>query len=114
MAADRMSEHVSYLYQPYNPSVLRLIANTIKGAHSQGKWAGMCGAMAGEPNAVPILLGLGLDEFSMNSSSILHIRSLINQLNTRQLQPLVHKALNATTAAEVERLVRQAVPKVIE
>ena len=50
----------------------------------------------------------------MNSSSILHIRSLINQLNTRQLQPLVHKALNAVTAAEVERLIRQAVPKIIE
>ncbi|MEG1732139.1 MAG: phosphoenolpyruvate--protein phosphotransferase, partial [Longicatena sp.] len=66
MAADRMSEHVSYLYQPYNPSILRLVNMTIQGAHKEGKWAGMCGEMAGEVYAVPLLLGMGLDEFSMS------------------------------------------------
>ena len=80
MAADRMSEHVSYLYQPYNPSVLRLVKMTIEGAHKEGKWAGMCGAMAGEEYAAPILLGLGLDEFSMSATQILKARKIINGL----------------------------------
>jgi len=60
MAADRMNERVSYLYQPYNPSLLRLIKNVIDAAHKEGKWAGMCGEMAGDQTAVPLLLGLGL------------------------------------------------------
>ena len=59
MAADRMSENVSYLYQPYNPSVLRLIKMTIEGAHKEGKWAGMCGAMAGEEYAATDPAGSG-------------------------------------------------------
>ena len=101
MAADRMSEHVSYLYQPYNPSVLRLIANTIKGAHSQGKWAGMCGAMAGEPNAVPILLGLGLDEFSMSATQILKARKVVKSLSYAEMQELAQECLNKETMEEV-------------
>ena len=83
MAADRMSEHVSYLYQPYNPSVLRLVKMTIEGAHKEGKWAGMCGAMAGEEYAAPILLGLGLDEFSMSATQILKARKIINGLSKK-------------------------------
>ena len=65
MAADRMNEQVSYLYQPYNPSILRLIKNVIDSAHAEGKWAGMCGEMAGDQTAVPLLVGMGLDEFSL-------------------------------------------------
>ena len=71
MAADRMNEQVSYLYQPYNPSILRLINNVIKAAHAEGKWAGMCGEMAGDQKAVPLLVGMGLDEFSMSATSVL-------------------------------------------
>lgn len=112
-AADRGDPRVAYLYQELHPAVLRLVKQVIDAAHAEGKWVSMCGEMASNPLATPLLMAMGLDEFSMNSS-ILHIRSLINQLNTRQLQPLVHKALNAVTAAEVERLVRQAVPKIIE
>ena len=74
MAADRMSEKVSYLYQPLNPSLLRLIKMTIDGAHAHGKWVGMCGEMAGDAMAAPVLLGLGLDEFSMSATSILPAR----------------------------------------
>ena len=113
-AADRGDPRVAYLYQELHPAVLRLVKQVIDAAHAEGKWVSMCGEMASNPLATPLLMAMGLDEFSMNSSSILHIRSLINQLNTRQLQPLVHKALNAVTAAEVERLIRQAVPKIIE
>ncbi|MER2117289.1 MAG: phosphoenolpyruvate--protein phosphotransferase, partial [Enterococcus casseliflavus] len=75
MAADRMNERVSYLYQPYNPSILRLIKNVIDSAHAEGKWAGMCGEMAGDQTAVPLLVGMGLDEFSMSATSVLKTRS---------------------------------------
>ena len=64
MAADRMSERVSYLYQPYNPAILRLVKQVIEASHKEGKWTGMCGEMAGDETAIPLLLGLGLDEFS--------------------------------------------------
>ena len=109
MAADRMSEHVSYLYQPYNPSVLRLINMTIKGAHKEGKWAGMCGAMAGEPYAVPLLLGMGLDEFSMSASQILAARRMVNGLSKAEAEKLAEEALACSTADEVLALVKKAV-----
>ena len=101
MAADRMSEHVSYLYQPYNPSVLRLVKMTIEGAHKEGKWAGMCGAMAGEEYAAPILLGLGLDEFSMSATQILKARKIINGLSKKEMEELAAEAVNKQTADEV-------------
>lgn len=113
-AADRGNSRVAYLYQELHPAVLRLVKKVIDAAHAEGKWVSMCGEMASNPLATPLLMGMGLDEFSMNSSSILHIRSLINQLNTRKLQPLIHKALNAATADEVEGYIHQAVPQATE
>lgn len=101
MAADRMSQKVSYLYQPYNPAILRLVNMTIQGAHKNGKWVGMCGAMAGEPNAVPILLGLGLDEFSMSATQILKARKVVNGLSYEQMQEMAQKCLSLDTAQEV-------------
>lgn len=77
LAADRMSEKVSYLYDPMHPAVLRLIKMTIDGAHSQGKWCGMCGEMAGDETAIPTLVEYGLDEFSMSASSILRAKQVI-------------------------------------
>lgn len=109
MAADRMSEHVSYLYQPYNPSVLRLIKMTIDGAHKEGKWAGMCGAMAGEPYAVPLLLGMGLDEFSMSATQILKARKMVNSLDKNEAAKLAEEALQLATAEDVLALVKKAV-----
>ena len=106
MAADRMSEHVSYLYQPYNPSVLRLVKMTIEGAHKEGKWAGMCGAMAGEEYAAPILLGLGLDEFSMSATQILKARKIINGLSKKEMEELAAEAVNKQTADEVLEFVK--------
>ncbi|HAQ1245297.1 TPA: phosphoenolpyruvate--protein phosphotransferase, partial [Enterococcus faecium] len=88
MAADRMNERVSYLYQPYNPSILRLIKNVIDAAHAEGKWAGMCGEMAGDQTAVPLLVGMGLDEFSMSATSILKTRSLMKRLDTAKMAEL--------------------------
>lgn len=110
MAADRMNERVSYLYQPYNPSILRLIKGVIDAAHSEGKWAGMCGEMAGDQIAVPLLVGLGLDEFSMSATSILKTRSLLRKLDTAEMKELADKALTeCTTSEEVMALVDQYV-----
>lgn len=110
MAADRMNERVSYLYQPYNPSILRLIKGVIDAAHNEGKWAGMCGEMAGDQIAVPLLVGLGLDEFSMSATSILKTRSLLRKLDTAEMKELADKALTeCTTSEEVMALVDQYV-----
>ena len=112
MAADRMNERVSYLYQPYNPSILTLIKHVIDSAHKEGKWAGMCGEMAGDQTAVPLLVGLGLDEFSMSASSVLKTRSLISKLTLEDMKALADKAINeCATVQEVEALVEEAVSK---
>ena len=106
MAADRMSEKVAYLYQPLNPSILRLVKMTIDGAHSQGKWCGMCGEMGGDPLAAPVLLGLGLDEFSMSSSRILPTRKIITSLSKKDMEELANKAIKCHTEDEVVELVK--------
>ena len=109
MASDRMNEKVSYLYQPYNPAILRLIQMVIKAAHQEKKWVGMCGEMAGDEHAVPLLLGLGLDEFSMSATSILKTRALLKQLSVPEMQTLATEALQLATAEEVLEKVKQAV-----
>lgn len=109
MAADRMSQDVSYLYQPLNPSVLRLIKLTIDGAHKNGKWCGMCGEMAGDELAAPVLLGLGLDEFSMSATSILGARKMINGLSYAEMQELAAKAVECDTMEEVTALIQASI-----
>ncbi|MFT4415221.1 phosphoenolpyruvate--protein phosphotransferase [Fredinandcohnia humi] len=105
MAADRMNERVSYLYQPYSPSILRLVSMVIDAAHKEGKWAGMCGEMAGDPIAIPILLGLGLDEFSMSATSILPARSQIKKLSKAEIAGYKEKILSMSTTEEVVEFV---------
>jgi len=109
MAADRMNERISYLYQPYNPAILRLVKSVIDAAHKEGKWAGMCGEMAGDENAIPLLLGLGLDEFSMSATSILKARSLIKNLSKAEMEKLAEQALQLKTNDEVLEAVKVAV-----
>jgi phosphoenolpyruvate-protein phosphotransferase (PTS system enzyme I) len=109
MAADRMNERVSYLYQPYNPAILRLVKMVIDAAHKEGKWAGMCGEMAGDEIAVPILLGLGLDEFSMSATSILRARSQIHSLNQSDMKKLAEEVLQLDTNDEVIKAVKKTV-----
>lgn len=110
MAADRMNERVSYLYQPYNPSILRLIKNVIDAAHAEGKWAGMCGEMARDQTAVPLLVGMGLDEFSMSATSILKTRSLMKRLDTAKMAELADRALKeCDMMEEVVELVHEYV-----
>ncbi|MBY0012957.1 phosphoenolpyruvate--protein phosphotransferase [Paenibacillus typhae] len=109
MAADRMNEQVSYLYQPYNPAILRLVKIVIDAAHAEGKWTGMCGEMAGDSTAIPLLLGLGLDEFSMSATSILPARSQISKLSAAEMKEMAAKALQLGTAEEVAALVQSSV-----
>ncbi|MBM7586628.1 phosphotransferase system enzyme I (PtsI) [Bacillus pakistanensis] len=111
MAADRMNERVSYLYQPYNPAILRLVKMVIDAAHKEGKWAGMCGEMAGDEIAVPILLGLGLDEFSMSATSILKARSQILRLSKSEMQKLAEEVLNLQTNEQVIETVKKFTKK---
>ncbi|CUA79031.1 phosphoenolpyruvate--protein phosphotransferase [Anoxybacillus suryakundensis] len=107
MASDRMNERVSYLYQPYNPAILRLIYNVIEAAHKEGKWVGMCGEMAGEELAVPILLAFGLDEFSMSATSILRVRSQLKKLSKQEAERVKDHILSLATAEEVVHFVKE-------
>lgn len=107
MAADRMNERVSYLYQPYSPAILRMVKIVIDAAHAEGKWAGMCGEMAGDERAIPLLLGLGLDEFSMSATSILKARSQILHLSKGEMKNLAEKALQMKTTNEVIAAVKE-------
>ncbi|MGG5253135.1 phosphoenolpyruvate--protein phosphotransferase [Neobacillus sp. SM06] len=109
MAADRMNQRVSYLYQPYSPSILRLVKMVIDAAHAEGKWAGMCGEMAGDEIAIPVLLGLGLDEFSMSATSILKARSQIRNLSKTDMQKLAETVLTMQTTDQVIEAVKFAV-----
>ena len=107
MATDRMSERVSYLYQPYNPSILRLVKQVIEASHKEGKWTGMCGEMAGDEIAIPLLLGLGLDEFSMSATSVLKARRQIKGLSQNEMEELAQRAIDCATSEEVQDLVNQ-------
>ncbi|MFD1358403.1 phosphoenolpyruvate--protein phosphotransferase [Fictibacillus halophilus] len=107
MAADRMNEQVSYLYQPYSPAILRLVKMVIDASHKEGKWTGMCGEMAGDPIAIPILLGLGLDEFSMSATSVLPARSQIRGLSKEKISAHIDEILQMDTMKDVVEFVEQ-------
>jgi len=106
MAADRMNETVSYLYQPCHPAILRLIRIVIDAARQEGKWVGMCGEMAGDKTAIPLLLGLGLHEFSMSAGSILSAREQISQLSRNEWETLSKQALTMRGQQEVRDFVK--------
>ncbi len=93
LAVDRTNERVAYLASSFHPAVLRLIARTIEKAHEKGRWVGLCGEMAGDPLATPLLLGLGLDEFSMAPSSIPVVKELIRKLDVKECQEVAKLAL---------------------
>jgi phosphoenolpyruvate-protein kinase (PTS system EI component) len=93
LAVDRTNERVAYLASPFHPAVLKLIHRTIQKAHENGRWVGLCGEMAGDPLAAPLLLGMGLDEFSMSPSAIPAIKELIRGLNTVDCERIAKEAL---------------------
>ncbi|MFZ5969419.1 MAG: phosphoenolpyruvate--protein phosphotransferase [Bacillota bacterium] len=106
MAVDRLNPHVSHLYSPFNPSVLRSIKRVIDEGHKAGIWVGMCGEAAAEPKLVPLLVGMGLDEFSMNPASILEVKWMIQQYAKEELQDIVNEVLELATIDEIEELLK--------
>jgi phosphotransferase system enzyme I (PtsI) len=106
MAVDRGNARVSGLYQPLHPSVLRLIRQTIDAGHAKGKWVGMCGELAGMTKAIPILLGFGLDEFSMNPRAIPEAKHLIGKLTDEKAREIASQAMSYGTAAEIENYMK--------
>ena len=101
LAVDRMNEAIGSLYQPLHPGVLRLIKHVIDASHEQGKFTGMCGELAGDPVATMILLGLGLDEFSMTASSIPLIKNILRSVSKAECEEVANKALTMDTAEEI-------------
>ncbi|MDC4183921.1 phosphoenolpyruvate--protein phosphotransferase [Mycoplasma bradburyae] len=110
-AVDRMSKNVNYLYQPLNPALLRIVKMTIDGGLKSNVWTGMCGEMAGEPLAIPILLGMGLKEFSMSASSMLKAKELINNLKYSDCKELVDQVINLKNQQEVSDKVKEFLAK---
>ena len=104
-AVDRMNQKISHLYNQFNPAVLRLIKMVIDNAHKEGKWVGMCGESAGDQRMIPILLGFGLDEFSMSPISILPARKLITSLSYEDMQKFAKEVLAMGTAKEIKEYV---------
>ncbi|QQY79349.1 phosphoenolpyruvate--protein phosphotransferase [Keratinibaculum paraultunense] len=105
LAVDRGNQDISYLYNQYHPAVLKLIDMTIKNGHKEGIWVGMCGEAAGDEKLIPILLGMGLDEFSMSSSSILKARWIINNTSKEEIESMLDEVLSLPTAKDVEKFI---------
>jgi len=106
LAVDRGNELISHLYNPMSPSVLGLIKQVIDASHAEGKWTGMCGELAGDERATLLLLGMGLDEFSMSAISVPRIKKLIRHVNYQEVKALADEALEKPTATEIEQLIQ--------
>jgi phosphotransferase system enzyme I (PtsI) len=114
LAVDRGNEKVAYLYEPLHPAVLRLIKNISEAAHNSGIWVGMCGEMAGEPNMVLILLGLGLDELSMPPAVIPEVKYIIRSLTLKQAKGIAQEALKLSTGKEVEEFTQLKLKEILK
>jgi phosphotransferase system enzyme I (PtsI) len=112
LAADRTNAQVAQIASGFQPAVFRLIKQVIDAAHSNGKWVGLCGEMAGELLAIPILLGLGLDEFSMNPPAIPFAKQLIRSISFEHAQQVAQTALNLKSDSEIREYIKKTVPEV--
>lgn len=113
LAVDRTNEKIAYLYDPAHPAVLRLIKNIIDAGHEAHIPVGMCGEMSGEPASAILLLGLGLDGFSMPSASILEIKNIIRSISFKQAKAIAREALTLTTGAEVEHFLKSKLKSIL-
>lgn len=107
VAADRMNEHVAHLYDYYHPAVLQLIRTVIEASHTAGKWTGMCGSMAGDPLAAPLLLGLGLDEWSMEAGGLSRMKERLAILDRQECRELAKRILRLDTPQAVRQALEE-------
>ncbi|OOX29407.1 phosphoenolpyruvate--protein phosphotransferase, partial [Vibrio parahaemolyticus] len=107
LAVDRGNEMISHLYNPLSPAVLTVIKQVIDASHAEGKWTGMCGELAGDERATLLLLGMGLDEFSMSGISIPKVKKVIRNSNFAEVKAMAEEALSLPTAAEIEAVVEK-------
>ena len=114
MAADRTNPKVAHLSNAFYPAVLRLVREVIRAAHAEGKWVGMCGELAGEPLAAPILVGMGLDEFSMSPPMIPLIKQIIRNLDTEAMKSLAEEALMIESPDDIQKYVKSKIPLIAE
>ncbi len=112
LAADRTNAQVAQIASGFQPAVFRLIKGVIEAAHARGKWVGLCGEMAGELLAIPILLGLGLDEFSMNPPAIPFAKRLIRSISLEQARKVADVALNLREDGEIRQYIKEVIPEV--
>ena len=113
LAVDRVNEKIAYLYEPVHPAVLRLIKNVVNAAHEGNIWVGMCGEMAGEVAFAPLLVGMGLDEFSAPAVSIPQIKKIIRSIRYEDAKRLAEKALSLSTGKEVEILLAENLREIL-
>ncbi|TEU02226.1 phosphoenolpyruvate--protein phosphotransferase, partial [Candidatus Aerophobetes bacterium] len=114
LAVDRVNEKVAYLYQPTHPTILRLIDNIVKFAHRQNIWVGACGEMSSDPLFVLILLGLGVDEFSVSPSSLLEIKKIIRGIRWDETEEIVSKLLKLSTSSQTRHFAQRRLSKKIK
>ena len=118
LAVDRLNEKIAHLYEPTNPSILRLIKMTADAAHNAGIWCGVCGEMAGDPLMIPLLLGLGVDELSVTPASVPQIKYLIRRVKMSEAKEIAAAALQSESAQEIldrsQALVRSVAPSLFE
>jgi len=108
-AVDRGNQQISYLYNQFHPALLRLVKQTIENGHKEGIWVGMCGEVAGDPKMIPLLIGMGLDEFSMSPISILKARWIIQNISQKEMKVMAEKAINLPTAKDVEKFIDEMI-----
>jgi phosphotransferase system enzyme I (PtsI) len=118
LAVDRLNEKIAHLYEPTNPSVLRLIKMTADAAHAAGIWVGVCGEMAGDPLMIPLLLGLGVDELSVSPASVTQVKYLLRRIKMSEAKEIAAAALASESSQEImensQRLVRSVAPSLFE
>ncbi len=107
LAVDRINEHVTHLYDPYHPAVVRLLDHVVRTAHAKGKWVGVCGEMTSDPRAVPLLVGLGVDAMSVSPRMFLRVKQAIRGLKHEAMKKIVAKAVTCAESDEIRRLLEQ-------
>jgi phosphotransferase system enzyme I (PtsI) len=111
IAIDRVNKNVAYLYEPLHPAILRLIARVIEAGHTKGIPVGMCGEMAGDSKYTVLLLGMGLDEYSINADALLKIKKIIRSVSYTEAQEIAKQALSYTSAADIKKFITQFMEK---